>query len=427
MKKLIYVIEKDKGALQSSPDEELAATDQTPLLNNHRYAVDNVMEASNRRFLDALNKALNNIVAFYSRKETELYDDMDQLLFDYDRLNTLHAHDSLTLATQPSAIPSPEHKRHSTALQKRTVDLFVMLSELKTYVTLNHTAFSKILKKYDKITDNVLKPYYLTSYVDCAFPFKATTRARLDERIQETEHGYVLLVTTDDVTEEFAMAELKMHLREHVIWERNTVWRDLVALERKKQTVELAAQRTWGYWQWFHGFFLAAALLVFALLLSVDLFGQVEQNRCFAILVFISMLWAGKVSLGERARGADTFGLFLGHATVCNSFDDPIPGSDVTGFAFGRWIPIRCPSSYSISVCSHVFPRPHAPSGCLHSDCGAQQVWDYKDRGGVCSVSNGDETKPGLVGAYVRGYSYKHVDQQRGCPYPLLLLDSSKQ
>jgi phosphate transporter len=294
LKKLIYAIEKDDLSLSCNLDEELAATDQTPLIINH--SVNNVMEATNHRFLAALNKALKKIIAFYAQKETELYDDMDQLLFDYDRLNTLHSHDPLTLSTEPSAIQhSPEHKRHTTALQKRTVDLFVMLSELQSYVTLNHTAFSKILKKYDKITDNALKPYYLANYVDAAFPFKATTRARLDERIQETQHGYVKLVVTADITKESAMEDLKMHLREHVIWERNTVWRDLVGFERKTQTVVLVAEQRGC--QWVNGFFLAAALLVFTVLLYLDLFGgQVEQNRCFAILVFTSLLWVGKVS-----------------------------------------------------------------------------------------------------------------------------------
>src|SRR5438067_1983786 len=39
-------------------------------------------------------------------------------------------------------------------LKKRTIDLFVWLSELKSFVSLNHTGFSKILKKYDKITNS---------------------------------------------------------------------------------------------------------------------------------------------------------------------------------------------------------------------------------------------------------------------------------
>ncbi|CAO3612470.1 unnamed protein product [Cunninghamella echinulata] len=189
-------------------------------------------------------------------------------------------------------------------LKKRTIDLFVLLSELKSFVALNSTAFNKILKKYDKITNNNLKRYYVANYVNRAYPFKSSTKSRLNERIQETERGYAFLVTNNQL--ELAVDELKAHLREHIVWERNTVWRDMVGQERKTQSVGVSGVKQkeirtpfgkyiidWD--QVVSVMVLLASLAIFGILLSVDLFGHIEQNRCFAILVFASMLWAGEV------------------------------------------------------------------------------------------------------------------------------------
>jgi len=113
---------------------------------------------------------------------------------------------------------------------------------------------------------------------------------------------------------EAAIQELKSHLREHLVWERNTVWRDKINMERKTQTVHLVDRDVvvWGPLQLaraqlFHGVFLVVATVVFTVLLCVDLFGQVEQNRCFAILVIASILWAGQASTFFLKDGSDTF------------------------------------------------------------------------------------------------------------------------
>ncbi|KAI8093012.1 SPX domain-containing protein [Halteromyces radiatus] len=365
LKKLIYIIEKDQIASQQhgQGDLEYGPSERTALIDS-TFEVDSseAIEKVNRRFIDALNKALDKIVKFYAKKETELYDEMDHLLFDYEHLDqqppsptTLTSrHEGMTGShseefprreslvdvesyTLPPAIlsqntsdmdfehdnenrPPEEDTRyrrlsdnnkgtgkswHGMELKKRTVDLFVLLSELKSFVALNMTAFSKILKKYDKITNNNLKRYYLSTYVNQAYPFQSAAKSRLNERIQETERGYAFLVTEDNNLD-LAIDELKTHLREHIVWERNTVWRDMVGQERKTQSVGISEikptvlRTPWGRYiidrdQLIHIFFLVASLIVFAGLLSADIFGHVEQNRCFAILVFASMLWAGEV------------------------------------------------------------------------------------------------------------------------------------
>lgn len=374
MKKLIYLIEKERV---SNKDHRLSIdledggeipSEQTALIS------DNPVEAENHQFVNSLNKSLDKIVKFYAKKETELYDEMDELVGDFEYLN---GHDTTVAAqlrrlsfvpsgggdeaeenlirsntnqlprresnvegdsflppniisknvtgTDPATserltvsaatnIPPPNSARGPSwpreamydvvELRKRTIDLFVLLSELKSFVALNLTAFAKILKKYDKITSNNLKRYYTSTYVSKAYPFKTTTKTRLNERIQQTERAYAILATGNDL--DLAIEELKTHLREHIVWERNTVWRDMIGQERRTQTVGLSDAKPSSVHtpfgtlritrdQVMNYLYMATCIAMFIILMKSELFDTVEQNRCLAILVFASMLWAGEV------------------------------------------------------------------------------------------------------------------------------------
>lgn len=183
----------------------------------------------------------------------------------------------------------------------------MLLSELKSFVALNQTAFSKILKKYDKITHSSLKRYYTQNHVAPAYPFQSTTKQHLNERIQQTERLYANLTTDGDLDQ--AIMDLKTHLRERIVWERNMVWRDMVGQERKMQTVgvreaakPITLRTPCGTLhitrdQITQSLMLIVSIVIFIILLNAHIFDQVEQNYCFAILVLASMLWAGEVRL----------------------------------------------------------------------------------------------------------------------------------
>jgi phosphate transporter len=364
LKKLIYLIEKERVAnkghrlsIDLEHGEEVPPSEHTALISDHP------VEAENHQFVNALNKSLDKIVKFYAKKETELYDEMNELIGDFEYLNR---HDAAAAAqlrrlsfvngensersntnqpprresnvegdsflpaniisknvadTDPAADSTPTHITSPNAgrgplwprdamydvveLRKRTVDLFVLLSELKSFVALNLTAFAKILKKYDKITNNNLKRYYISTYVSKAYPFKPATKARLNEHIQQTERAYAILATGNNL--DLAIEELKTHLREHIVWERNTVWRDLIGQERRTQTVGLSDAKPSSVYTPFGTFYIKrdqvlnylymiACIVIFFVLVKAEIFDTVEQNRCLAILVFASMLWAGEVS-----------------------------------------------------------------------------------------------------------------------------------
>ena len=104
-------------------------------------------------------------------------------------------------------------------LKKRAISCYVSLSELKSYVQLNWTGFSKLLKKYDKTSNRNLRRHYLSERVEKEYPFLVSTREALNEKISNMEEMYARVCTDGDVVE--AQKELKLHLREHVVWDES--------------------------------------------------------------------------------------------------------------------------------------------------------------------------------------------------------------
>lgn len=212
-------------------------------------------------------------------------------------------------------------------LKKRIISLYVQLCELKSYIQLNRTGFRKVLKKFDKILDRELKNSYMDAHVDTAYPFKESSMATLEENIGKMEAAYAEVVTGGD--REFAKKDLRSHLREHVVWERNTVWRDLIGIERRAEAARLGqsllgpdtrsvpkrlqgdeaqgmASRTistpfgrLSVPSWLANtsmFTLLASIAVFFLLLYLPIMEKPEQQNCLALLAFVSLLWATEVS-----------------------------------------------------------------------------------------------------------------------------------
>lgn len=220
-------------------------------------------------------------------------------------------------------------------LKKRTISLYVSLCELKSFVQLNKTGFSKVCKKYDKTLNRSLKAAYVKDSVNPAYPFKQETMQHIDENIKNTERVYAGVITKGDIGR--ARRELRLHLREHVVWERNTVWREMIGIERKAQAANMGLGRTLlggdydpskhrlqgdepddmgtkeldtplgryrcPRWLFSSTFFMLIGILVmFVILLVVPIMEKPEQQNCLAMLVFVSLLWATEVDLtGNRS------------------------------------------------------------------------------------------------------------------------------
>ncbi|KAF8261363.1 SPX domain-containing protein [Lactarius quietus] len=160
--------------------------------------------------------------------------------------------------------------------KRRITNLYVQVSALRSYVELNYSGFRKVLKKYDKVTESSL-------YAKC--------------------------VTDGDAAA--AQRYLKLHLREHIAWERDTVWRQMIGRERRGENgtplgapldttvekafevstrvgrVRLGRRKAW----------VISSALVFATLLNVQTVEGEEANRCFAVLVFATLLWATRFAI----------------------------------------------------------------------------------------------------------------------------------
>ena len=118
---------------------------------------------------------------------------------------------------------------------------------------------------------------------------------------------YAKCVTYGDAAA--AQRYLKLHLREHIAWERDTVWRQMIGRERRGENgtplgapvdttvekafevrtrvgrVRLSRRKAW----------IIFSAFIFAVLLNVQTVDGEEANRCFAVLVFATLLWATEV------------------------------------------------------------------------------------------------------------------------------------
>ena len=186
-------------------------------------------------------------------------------------------------------------------LRKRLIGLYTTLSELKSYIELNHTGFKKALKKFDKSLNTHLKDEYLETLPTRSFIFKASTTEKLTEHLDSLVKLYALICNHGD-DYEAARSELSIHLREHVIWERNTVWRDMIGLERKAQApradgadTKLSAKNALNFDFSLKNPTLIKIVLITILtiiLLNFSPFEDKEQKNCFALLICASLLWA---------------------------------------------------------------------------------------------------------------------------------------
>ena len=214
-------------------------------------------------------------------------------------------------------------------LKKRTISLYVSLCELKSFIQLNKTGFSKACKKYDKTLNRSLKSVYVKNSVNPAYPFRQSTMQHLDDNISKIEQSYAHVVTKDDINA--ARRELRLHLREHVVWERNTVWREMIGVERKAQAANMGIRRTLlggdqdpskarlqgddpdemetkelvtpvgrftcPRWLISSTFFtLVVILAVFIILLVLPIMEEQVQQNCLALVILVSLMWATEVS-----------------------------------------------------------------------------------------------------------------------------------
>ncbi|TDL25556.1 SPX-domain-containing protein [Rickenella mellea] len=190
--------------------------------------------------------------------------------------------------------------------KRRITNLYISLTSLKSYVELNYSGFRKILKKYDKITYSELKDTYLHEVVEDAHPFTYASKDHLNATINLLVDLYTKCVTSGD--HGAASRQLKARQREQIAWDRDTVWRQMIGRERRGESdgqVKALGGRVETIEDGLHvptpvGRFkitmkklsLVVAIVIFSILLNVQTVDGEEANRCFAILIFCTIMWA---------------------------------------------------------------------------------------------------------------------------------------
>lgn len=257
------------------------------------------------------------------------------------------------------------------SLKQRTISIYVSLCELKSFIQLNKTGFSKALKKYDKTLNRDLRSTYIKDNITPAYPFQQSTTEHLDVNLGNIEKAYADVVTKGDIAT--ARRELRLHLREHVVWERNTVWREMIGIERKAQAANLGLKRTLlggdrdlsnarlqgdeadetsmkeiatplgrircPTWLFSGTFFtLLGIVAIFMVFLFVPIMQEQEQQNCLAMLVFVSLLWATEVRPIKLPLHFFLARLiyFAGFTTIRNGPFSSIPRCYLAGFEVGR-------------------------------------------------------------------------------------------
>ncbi|KAJ3518184.1 hypothetical protein NLJ89_g10 [Agrocybe chaxingu] len=115
--------------------------------------------------------------------------------------------------------------------KRRITTLYISFTNLKSYVEINYSGFRKIIKKYDKVTYSELKDRYLHEVVEVALPFTQTAKDRVNDALNRLHDLYAKCVSRGD--KNLARQQLRLHQRENIAWERDTVWRQMIGRERR--------------------------------------------------------------------------------------------------------------------------------------------------------------------------------------------------
>lgn len=152
--------------------------------------------------------------------------------------------------------------------------------------------------------------------VEHATPFSRTSKDRLNDAITRLQNLYTKCVTRGD--KHLAQQQLKLHQRENIAWERDTVWRQMIGRERRGEgdgevkaigstLVNKDEEGIVGVPTPVGRFTLTkkkisllVAAVVFIVLLNVQTLDKAPANRCFAILVFSTIMWATEVRLNQN-------------------------------------------------------------------------------------------------------------------------------
>ncbi|ODQ78979.1 hypothetical protein BABINDRAFT_162061 [Babjeviella inositovora NRRL Y-12698] len=350
-------------------------------------------------FVAKLNHELNKIDRFYKEKEAETYKEFNLLAENLSMVypDTSQAHVMGDTASQfsrghtraLSGLSAPDHEddedvelddydesnpntallkasdltikdQEQIKLKKKLTILFVELSSLKSYVELNRIGFTKICKKFDKVHSETLKADYCSELPATSYIFQEETVTEMDTKIDATILDYATLMGQNDILK--ARQELRSHLREHIVWERNTVWKDMLGLEKARHQID-AQKGLMGdtvfhrlnHMDWatftvpkseftikYPAFLISwqiakvlLAIVVTVVLLVVKTFHDQQQHNCMALLACAAILWATE-AIPLFATSLLIPFLVVTFKVLKNTDGSPMNGADSATYILGQ-------------------------------------------------------------------------------------------
>ncbi|KAI8987592.1 SPX domain-containing protein [Mycotypha africana] len=182
----------------------------------------------------------------------------------------------------------------------RCAATYISLTELKQYASTNRTAFEKILKKWDKVMESNLREAYFQKVVKTTDAFTPENKVRLENALEQVLGMYAAVFTMGK--KHNAEIELKMHMRDHIQFERTSVWKDMVGKERQTLDAHAAIVQKGFHIPYINCFVsrktiqniigFLISIILYIVLMCVDTMGQYEASKCLALLIFAALMWA---------------------------------------------------------------------------------------------------------------------------------------
>jgi len=190
----------------------------------------NVADAA---FFRRLRSELHKVNSFYVQMEAALSQITHELQMDARRCMDLdESNDGLEHHDEFGG-DRGERALLRNALRRRYVEHYLEITEVQTFAELNATGVDKILKKHDKNTELNTREAFTKGEEFRKLAFVGSER--LNSQRVTTEREFANLFWRGDISR--AKDELMQSLRDMVIWERNTIWRDMLLSERRVRSV----------------------------------------------------------------------------------------------------------------------------------------------------------------------------------------------
>lgn len=189
--------------------------------------------------------------------------------------------------------------REEATNEDKIVDLYIGLNNLKEFLYLNNTGFVKIIKKHEKYGWLLIRDkleILLKSYIDLH------RVVYLEELLGQVEIMHATRYGDLSQSKEF----LRHHLKEHIVYERNIIWKEMIEGERKIYNTHLESYRQ-------HSFMsnnlkgnislfvkISCAILIFwagwfALSPIQDNSSKISIQSCFALICLVISLWCFEI------------------------------------------------------------------------------------------------------------------------------------